>query len=256
MAKEVTPTPTKTELLANIVAGTGLSKEQVAAVLEALAAQIKKALGNGRSVARTIIGLAQGGKKASAGPATVKVTVVPELLPGPDEDCIRSLHTYYMSPATNMCGNPVCGLCGKDEIDWGRLHRRDLADVAYAGAQLKTDRFRYKRWAKDLDEKALRHAARKGLTGLEEAARKRIKASVGPAEPFRDGNQTPFKGNIIYYGQHATATCCRKCIEVWHGIPKGRDLTEKETDYLVAVLMEYISFKLPALGTESPSVAT
>ena len=71
--------------------------------------------------------------------------------------------TYHMSPATNAGGNPVCGLCGKDEIDWERLHKRDIADMAYTVAQLKTDLFRYKRWGKDLDEKASRHAARKGF---------------------------------------------------------------------------------------------
>jgi nucleoid DNA-binding protein len=49
VAKESSPT----ELLAAVAASTGLSNEQVAAVLEALAAQIKKALGNGWSVACT-----------------------------------------------------------------------------------------------------------------------------------------------------------------------------------------------------------
>ena len=38
--------PTKTEILTNIAAATDLSKKEVAAVLDALAAEIKKALGN------------------------------------------------------------------------------------------------------------------------------------------------------------------------------------------------------------------
>ena len=48
MAKAATPTKplTKTELLANIAAATELPKTQVAAVLEALAAEIQKSLGN------------------------------------------------------------------------------------------------------------------------------------------------------------------------------------------------------------------
>ncbi len=37
---------TKTELLANIAAATGVAKKEVAAVLEALAAEIKKSLGS------------------------------------------------------------------------------------------------------------------------------------------------------------------------------------------------------------------
>ena len=67
----------------------------------------------------------------------------------------------------------------------------------------------------------------------------------GMAEPFRDGAQTPFQGNIVYYGQHATAACCRKCIEIWHGIPRGRQLTDEELDYLAAMLMVYVLYKMP-----------
>lgn len=246
--------PTKTELLANIAASTGLSNEQVAAVLEALHAEIKAALSNGRSVARTILGLVKRGKKASACPdcpASIKVTVVPELLPGPDQDCARGLHTYHKSPASNELGHPVCGLCGTDELDWERLHKRDMADVDYVVAQLRTDRFRDKRWCKDLDEKAVRHASRKGSNGIEEAVRKRVETSVGPAQPYCDGAQTPFRGNIVYYGQHATATCCRQCIEVWHGIPQWRELTAEETDYLVELLLAYVSSKQPELRKSS-----
>ena len=48
MAKAATPTKplTKTELLANIAAATELPKTQVAAVLEALGAEIQKSLGS------------------------------------------------------------------------------------------------------------------------------------------------------------------------------------------------------------------
>ena len=262
MTKETvarTVVPTNTEFLANIAASTGLSDEQVAVVLEALAAEVKTALSNGRSVARIILGLAKSGRKVSAcldRPAAIRVTVVPELLPGPDQECARGLHTYHKSPASNEIGHPVCGLCGNDDIDWERLHERDIADVDYVVAQLRTDRFRDKRWCKDLDEKALRHASRKGSNGLRDAVRKRIETSVGPARPFRDGTQTPYKGNIIHYGQHATATCCRECIEVWHGIPHGHDLTREETDYLVDLLLAYTTFKLPELRTPGQNQPT
>ena len=48
MAKAATPKKplTKSELMANIAAATDLSKKQVAAMLEALAAEIKKSLGS------------------------------------------------------------------------------------------------------------------------------------------------------------------------------------------------------------------
>lgn len=43
-----------------------------------------------------------------------------------------------------------------------------------------------------------------------------------------------------FVAQHATATCCRGCLEKWHRIPKGRELTEAEQEYIVNVIMEWI----------------
>ena len=62
---------TKTELMANIATATELSKKQVAAVLEALAAEIQKSLSNKGAGAITIPGLVKIEKKkvpAKAGP--------------------------------------------------------------------------------------------------------------------------------------------------------------------------------------------
>jgi len=247
--------PTKTELLNKLAAVSGMPRKQVASVLDTLAAQIKRTLDTSGMI--TVFGLLKIEKKivpaCPTWPAYVKVSVLPELLPGPDGYCRRGLHTYHESPAGNDQGHPICGACGRDEIDWERLHARNIADADYTIRQLNTDRFRHKWWSKDLDAVAVRNALRKGSSGIKDTVRKRVVASVGRVsrmdngmvKPFRDGAQTPFHGNIIFYGQHATATCCRKCIEVWHGIPWGRDLTQQETDYLVELLMAYIAFKLP-----------
>ena len=54
---------TKTEILANIAAATDVPKKQVAAVLEALAAEIKKSLGNKGAGAITLPGLVKIEKK-------------------------------------------------------------------------------------------------------------------------------------------------------------------------------------------------
>ena len=65
MAKVAPPKKpiTKTELFANIAATTELSKSQVAAVLEALAAEIQASLGNKGAGAITIPGLVKIEKK-------------------------------------------------------------------------------------------------------------------------------------------------------------------------------------------------
>ena len=81
---------------------------------------------------------------------------------------------------------------------------------------------------------------RRGLTAAQ-IVRQRLSA----AEPKNDGKQTPMRGaphgHPIFLGQHATGTCCRGCLEKWHGIPKGRPLTDAEQTYIVDVLMQWIS---------------
>jgi hypothetical protein len=89
------------------------------------------------------------------------------------------------------------------------------------------------------------HAQKKGKSRIRVAAEKRIRSSVGPAQPFHDGYQTPKSGNALYYAQHATASCCRKCIEEWHGIPRGQQLTEEQIMYLVDLIMLYLQERLP-----------
>ena len=52
-------------------------------------------------------------------------------------------------------------------------------------------------------------------------------------------------GNAIYYAQHATATCCRRCVEYWHGIRRGRKLTEREVGYLAELVMVFVRERVP-----------
>lgn len=41
--------------------------------------------------------------------------------------------------------------------------------------------------------------------------------------------------------QHATATCCRTCLERWHGIPAGRPPDEAEQAYVVEAICRWIT---------------
>ena len=51
-----------------------------------------------------------------------------------------------------------------------------------------------------------------------------IAERLAPAEPRNDGRQTPYRNHPVFVAQHATATCCRSCLETWHGIAKGHRL--------------------------------
>ena len=163
-------------------------------------------------------------------------------------DCQNGLHCFQQTRAMGALNQQGrCRICGAELVDWGRVYRRDLSDVAYTFAMLKHELIRHHNWHKEIDQKAVNHARRKGKVLLREAVEKRIRKSVGPAEPTFDGRQTPKDGNIIYYAQHATGSCCRKCIEEWHGIPRGRELTENEMAYLATLAMLYIDERLPLL---------
>ncbi|MEU7057419.1 DUF4186 domain-containing protein [Streptomyces sp. NPDC046197] len=67
-----------------------------------------------------------------------------------------------------------------------------------------------------------------------------IAARLAPAEPYKDGKQTPYRGHPVFVAQHATATCCRTCLERWHRIPKGRELSREERAYVVDVICRWI----------------
>jgi predicted Fe-S protein YdhL (DUF1289 family) len=44
----------------------------------------------------------------------------------------------------------------------------------------------------------------------------------------------------VFIAQHATATCCRGCLQKTHDIPKGRELTADERRYVVDVIVRWI----------------
>jgi len=75
---------------------------------------------------------------------------------------------------------------------------------------------------------------------------------LAPAAPPKDGKQTPYRGHPVFVAQHATATCCRTCLERWHGIPKGRALTPGEQEYAVDVICRWIETDLAASGRRAP----
>ena len=141
-----------------------------------------------------------------------------------DHDCEKDLHTFLrLRPGGLSYRSEQCSECGANLIEWQRLDRHDLSDVANTVASLQREFIRHQYWHQPIGEKALNYAKRKGLLGLQEAAELRFFAQMPPgeryaspidlaprrAELFRDGTQTPKVGNAIHYAQHATATCCR-----------------------------------------------
>lgn len=85
---------------------------------------------------------------------------------------------------------------------------------------------------------------RKGTAVVLEHAAGFITTRLAPAHPSNDGKQTPWRGHPVFIAQHATATCCRGCLEKWHAIPKGREMTQVEKDYALQVIGTWLSAEM------------
>ena len=103
-------------------------------------------------------------------------------------------------------------------------HMRDLDDVFIALA-----RSAFRRRFRLNGEGPRLPRQNRGLAKVLEHARDFIERRLAPANPPRDGKQTPFRGHPVFVAQHATATCCRGCLEKWHGIARDHALDEGET---------------------------
>jgi hypothetical protein len=75
---------------------------------------------------------------------------------------------------------------------------------------------------------------------------------LAPAEPRNDGRQTPYRNHPVFVAQHATATCCRSCLETWHGIAKNHQLDRDERAYVVEVIGRWIDRELATPDRATP----
>ena len=95
-----------------------------------------------------------------------------------------------------------------------------------------------------LKQKDIDYINEKGLDKIREHARDFIAKREAPAVILNDGKQTPMHGHPVFIAQHATATCCRGCIQKWHKISAGRELSQIQQEYLVDVIMTWIEKEL------------
>jgi hypothetical protein len=112
---------------------------------------------------------------------------------------------------------------------------RDDLDELFATLRRSSFRSRF-----SLRGKELEYLRAKGLATVLEHAGDLIGKRLAPADPANDGKQTPFRNHPVFVAQHATATCCRGCLEKWHRIPRGRALSEVEQRYVVGVIARWL----------------
>lgn len=95
-----------------------------------------------------------------------------------------------------------------------------------------------------LTDKDREYIAAKGMETVLSHAADFVAQKLAPENPRNDGRQTPMRGHPVFIAQHATACCCRGCLEKWHNIPSGKELDLVEREYIVGVLMDWIEREL------------
>ncbi|MBR1863103.1 MAG: DUF4186 domain-containing protein [Ruminococcus sp.] len=117
----------------------------------------------------------------------------------------------------------------------------ELPDRSVLFQRLSRSKFRSRFHLSDKDMTYIRE---KGMSVIAAHAREFIITRLGEENPENDGKQTPMKGHPVFIAQHATACCCRGCLEKWHNIPTGKALNEREIEYMTNVLMDWIVSQL------------
>ncbi len=112
---------------------------------------------------------------------------------------------------------------------------RDL-DQLFQGLDQSPFRRQFRLEGRELD-----YLLSKGMETVLEHTAGFIEQRLAPANPPNDGRQTPKRTHPAFIAQHATATCCRGCLQKWHDVPKGRELREGEKRYVLGVIERWLS---------------
>jgi hypothetical protein len=123
----------------------------------------------------------------------------------------------------------------------GTLCLPRMDDLDQRIERIRTQPFRAKFHLRGRDRAT---AILRGRSMIRQHAHDLIAQRLAPATPPNDGKQTPFRGHPVFVAQHATATCCRTCLQRNHGIPKGAELTPEQREYVVAVICRWIEREL------------
>jgi hypothetical protein len=173
-----------------------------------------------------------------------------------DSKCDADLHCFrpQRKRGDNASEKPtdrhVCRDCGADLVDWETVHRRDIAEVETLFEELPKELIRHHFWHTPLPEAVVSKAYRYKPEVIARRTRAAIRSHVSrpSSELWRDGAQTPMEAaddaQIYYMGMHATACCCRKCMEYWHGIPREMPLDEEAQKYFAHLVWLYVCQRL------------
>lgn len=103
--------------------------------------------------------------------------------------------------------------------------------------RLSKSKFRSSFYLKDKD---ILYIEDKGIDKIRNHAYDFVIKRLADTSNVTDGKQTPMKGHPVFIAQHATGTCCRRCLEKWHHISKNKNMTEDDIKYVVDIIISWI----------------
>lgn len=148
-----------------------------------------------------------------------------------------------------------CRACRTGVADLPNRSTETLDEVVALFDQQRKELIREHYWTAPMDHWAYNEAYRLGRIGLHAKAQKVVRERIGRTRHPKEGQQTTWNRDVIAYGQHAVAACCRQCVEYWHGIARGRPLTDDEVRRLTALVTIFLDLRLPDLPSAPSRVA-
>ena len=101
-----------------------------------------------------------------------------------------------------------------------------------------------------LTKKEREYLSEKGMDTIRSHAADFVRQKLAPADPINDGKQTPMHGHPVFKALHATACCCRGCLNKWYKVPLHRELTDGEQTRIVNLLIAWINRNTPQAPKE------
>ena len=99
-------------------------------------------------------------------------------------------------------------------------------------ALLKLEKSKFRSSFK-LKEKDREYVKNKGMDTVRSHARDFVRDRLAPSFIANHGHP-------VFIAQHATACCCRGCLNKWYRIPKNVELTHVQQEKIVNLLMTWI----------------
>lgn len=119
----------------------------------------------------------------------------------------------------------------------GVIQETIMQTVEQALDKLEKSKFRSSFHLTEAEKKYLRD---KGEETVRRHTGDFVKTKLAPAEPLNDGKQTPYRGHPAFKAMHATACCCRGCLNKWYKVPMHRELTVSEQERIVKLIMAWL----------------